>query len=176
MEIIAEMLITLRRAGRVATTAALLGAAATVGWAQEETGESEELPNAVSVFLGATVEPADRGSGVSFTLGVDYERRLTEYVGVGAFAEGAFGETAREAVLGIPLTVHAFGSLILVVAPLVEFSQTRGTGDTETEIGLRAGVAYELPIDRYAVIPAAYLDFVGSDVMLVLGASFSLGF
>ena len=156
----------------------LLTALATTGWSQVETDEQGEVlaPNMASVFVGLTAEPADRGSGASFTLGIDYERRLTEYVGIGAFAEGSFGNTEREALLGIPLSAHPYRGGIIVVAPLVEISQPRG-GDSETNIGVRAGLAYEFSAgEPYVIVPELYFDFVGSDVMIVFGFAAGLGF
>jgi len=154
----------------------LLVGTASAGRAQDEATEAEEPSNAASVMVGVTAEPADRGSGASFTLGVDYERRLTKFLGVGAFAEGAFGNTEREALLGVPLFVHAYAGLILTVAPLVEISQPRNE-DAETEMGLRMGAAWEFPVgDRYAVLPKFSLDFIQSDVILVFGLSGALQF
>ena len=142
----------------------------------EETLEYFETPNTAGVFVGVTVEPADRGSGASFTLGVDYERRVAEYVGIGAFAEGAFGNTEREALLGVSLIAHPHRGLLLVLAPLVEISQPRG-GDSEAEIGIRFALEYEISAsDRYLFVPTAAVDFVQSDVMLVLGLSAALRF
>lgn len=161
----------------IVTLVVLMAYATTSVRAQEEGGEAIERVNAVAVFLGGTFEPADRGDGGSVTLGLSYHRRLSQLFTLGAFGEGAFGETEREALLGVSALVHVVADLALVVAPLVEFSQERGSGETHTKAGLRAGALYEFSIgEPYLFAPEAYLDFVDGDVMLVIGGSVALEF
>ena len=152
--------------------------APTGGWAQEgeEAGESEEKRNVLAFFLGGTTESQNGESETGFTVGVDYERRLSKHVGVGLLFEGVMGNQEREIVLGLPLSLHPGERLRLVIAPLLEFTKKRTAGDKDAEFGIRAGGGYEFPLGQYALSPELYVDFIGSKVALVYGVSFAFGF
>lgn len=49
---------------------------------------------------------AARVGMTGFTIGVDYERRLSRMWGIGVLADVAVGEIKREAVLGVPVFLH----------------------------------------------------------------------
>lgn len=85
---------------------------------------AEHHANHVSLFAGAstlTGETPEGGSGTAFTLGLDYERRLTRIIGLGLLAEYVAGGVGRAFFLGVPLFVHPVGGLGLTLASGVEF-------------------------------------------------------
>jgi len=150
-----------------------------ITFAQEE----EEAPakNHISVFVGATIEPREE-TKASFTLGADYERRLSELWGVGALVDLALGSTERTALFGVPVYVHPIEPLELHAAPAVEFSQERDSegepeGDSETKFAVRLGGGYEFELARFSIAPEVNIDFVnGEDPTLVFGLAFGWGF
>ena len=74
-------------------------------YAQEHESHHEEAhklhANTLGLFLGETFE----GSEEAFTLGLEYERRLSESFGIGLLVEHVFGDLDFW-VYGVPLAFH----------------------------------------------------------------------
>lgn len=142
----------------------------------------ESHPNHLALFLGAST-PTKEGSATSFTIGADYERRLSETWGVGGIVDFAIGDFKRTALLGGSLFVHPLGNLRLLAAPGVEFveKERKGTpGEStihEAHFAFRLGVAYEFHIDRFSIVPVFNADLIGeTKTTLVYGVAFGVGF
>ncbi len=73
---------------------------------------------------------------------MEYERRLSRWIGLGVLYEFVFGQQKREMVFGLPLSVHAVGGLRLVAAPLSELVEKRELEEKEFEGGVRFGAYY----------------------------------
>jgi len=148
-------------------------------------GEEESRRNHVSLFLGATTETGEE-SATSFTVGADYERRLSDLWGVGFLVDFALGDVSRTSLLGVPVYLHPIDPLEVHVAPGVEFSRDEDTDDTdggegetdtETKFAVRVGTAYEFEIGRLVVSPEVNLDFVAGDSpVIVYGLAFGFDF
>lgn len=89
----------------------------------------------VAFFLGNTQDGSEDG----FSVGMDYEYRLSRLFGIGGLAEYADGEF-NSWVLAIPLFLHPYRGLRFLVAPGLEYE------DSEDEFLVRTGIAYELEI------------------------------
>jgi len=159
-------------------TAALLAALSMTlparGMAQEEspTGASEEAEpryrNKLSGFIGVTLE--DEAN--SFTLGVDYERRLGGQFGVGVLADRAFGE-GRAFIIAAGLFWHPLSRVRLDIAPGIEMSGA----DDKTFFVLRIGADYDFELtERWSLGPNVNLDFVDGRTVWVLGAELGYSF
>ena len=88
--------------------------------AQEEHGvhgEEHQHKNHIALFIGSTQAEVEHGKrdDPQFTLGLDYERRLTQVVGIGALLDVVL-EGHREGIIGVPVFLHA-GSLTFQLAP-----------------------------------------------------------
>lgn len=131
----------------------------------------------------------DDGHGrreTSFTVGADYERRLSEVFGIGALVDLALGNTKRTALLGIPVFLHLIGALELHAAPAIEFADERGEGDTgegssdvesTTNFAVRVGAGYEFELGQLTVAPQVNVDFIsGESASIVYGLAFGVGF
>jgi hypothetical protein len=130
----------------------------------------EHHPNAVELFLGNTYERADDETANGFSVGVTYERRLSDLLGVGGFYEYAAGDFDKWSI-GVPLFVHPYGGWRLDLAPGLEHR------DGEDEFLFRAGVAYEFELsERWAVMPEFNVDFVNGEQAFVFGLSCGFGF
>lgn len=112
--------------------------------------EEEEGPNAVNVMLGGAFR---RGDGGAFTLGIDYERRLSRLWGVGAYVDLAFGRRFAF-VGGAAGYVHPWRDLVLVVGPGFEHE------DGDTHALVRLGGFYEWEVGKIWIAPAAYVDII----------------
>lgn len=185
---------------------ALLCSAATVhrlqaqepeGSEGEANAEEEYHANHIALFLGSsttTEEVPEGSSATSFTLGADYERRLSGLIGLGLLVDFAIGDFERTALLGVPLFVHPVGGLRLVAAPAVEFAseaesespdmngeaaqEESSERESETGFAFRLGVGYEFELgERWSLAPEFNTDFIsGKSATLVYGLSLGLGF
>ncbi len=131
----------------------------------ESSEHGDESKNEIAVFLGATHEGRRDNSGA---VGLEYERRLNETLGIGVLAEFTAGDSGFW-VYAIPVTFHS-DRWKFVVAPGVEYA------DGQTEQLLRLGAGYELESGDVKITPSLNLDFVGGDVVLVVGVTFGIGF
>lgn len=142
----------------------------TNGFAQEHghgsaTGHDyhENLP---SVFFGFTGETRrDYGT----TLGIGYERRVSNTLGVGVLAERTYGDLDFW-VYAVPFSYRT-GKWKLLAAPGIEDS------DHGTEFLFRVGAEYAIKIsDDWELAPSLSIDFVGSDQLGVIGVALAKGF
>ena len=147
-------------------------------------GENEEsehqLKNEVSLFLGATSFLEHDGD--YFSPGIDYARRLSEHLLIGAWVEAVLAEET-EWTMGIPLyfTIHHFW---VRIGPGIELfseeTENELTHETEQEFKaeflFRTGVGYTFHISHFLISPSIDFDYVRSNDALVYGISFGYGF
>ncbi len=76
----------------------------------EGSGEEESRLNDVSLFLGATTETGEE-SATAFTVGADYQRRLSDLWGLGLLVDFAFGDASRSSLIGAPVFLHPIDPL-----------------------------------------------------------------
>jgi hypothetical protein len=142
--------------------AAVLVLLSTTGglWAQES-GNRHTL----AVFLGDTYDDGDHG----FTLGLDYEYRLSRWLGLGGMVDFV-GSGDREYVVGIPVFLHATKRLTFELAAGLERS------DGSSNALVRLGAMYGIPLGPVELVPTVALDFVDGDTVYVFGAAFAWDF
>ncbi len=129
-------------------------------------GEETFYRHHVSVFLGGTHEESEE----AFTVGLDYEYRLTELFGIGAQVDHTAEFDATLVAVG--LHVHPVEPLAFFVAPgiLIEDGDEKGV--------IRTGLQLEFPIDdRWTIGPTVNYDFIEGgehaiDFGLALGVRF----
>ena len=132
-------------------------------WGQEEK-EAPESKSDISLFLGAS----SHTDKTAFTIGVDYQYRISTVFGVGALVDyigGGIGST----LVAPALFLHV-KKLSFTVAPGAEFS------DDETTMVLRVGANYEFELPGgFSISPAIFYDTErGGEPTLVYGLSFGL--
>ena len=91
-----------------------------------------------------------------FTIGLDYERRLSQLIGVGGTLDWVV-EGRREFLLGPIGFLHPFAGSKFWLAPLAE--RVRETGDWELVV--RIGAGWDIPIGksgRYSIAPTVNYD------------------
>jgi hypothetical protein len=155
----------------------------------EGTGVEEAFhKNHLSLFTGGTTESSDGETSTSFSLGLDYERRLSRLVGLAGGGELVFGGDEREALVGLYFLLHVTEGLVLAAGPGLEFAKEGHAGGdveaqqeesgTETRAGLRVGILYEFELGhRYSIAPSAYIDFLeDKQPTFVWGLAFGVGF
>ena len=144
---------------------ALASTLSTLAHAEEHHASEGEHKNHLSLFLGNTHEEGED----EFTIGLDYERRLDEFWGIGGLVDHAGGEFDTT-VLAVPLFFHPHKRWRLLLAPGVEIHN----GDSEFLI--RAGVGYEFEVNEWTVSPEFSVDRVDNEYIQVFGLSIGRGF
>ena len=119
----------------------------------------------VELFLGNTHDEGEDG----FSVGLAYERRLSELFGVGGIVEYTGGDFDMW-LAGAPIFIHPFKGFRFLLAPGIEHKHG------ENEFLFRAGLAYEFEFDRWSITPEFNIDFVDGEEALVYGLSFGYGF
>lgn len=138
---------------------------------ESESGESSQHhaghhKNHVAVFVGAI----DEHEETAFSLGLDYERRLSRVFGIGVLTHYAFGDV-RSFALAAPIFLHATERL--------KFSLAAGYEDAnheDRETLIRLGVEYGFEVGRLTMAPMFAVDFVEDEEILVLGVNIGRGF
>ena len=132
---------------------------------QEEHKESHYHRNHVGLFLGSTHEEGED----EFTIGLDYEYRFSQYVGIGVLLEYV-GEDDREGVGMVPLFLHPYRGFRWVAAAGLKPKAE------ETKFIWRLGIGYRFPIGNWTIAPEFNLDFTEGNTVEVYGVSFGYGF
>lgn len=170
----------------LAGLAALLGpalAAQTLDELAEPAHEWREKPHHVSVILGGThvFEPNHTG----FTIGIDYEYRVSQLLGLGGVVEYAFDEVDAWTLLA-PADIHLTNQWTLQVGPGVEFIDVTeeimlpdGSFEeeviSETNFVFRVGTFYEFKVGEFTIAPQVHYDITRSDA-LVFGIAIGRAF
>ena len=132
--------------------------------AQDEPEAADFEKNAVELFLGGTYADDE---GTNFSIGLAYERRLGEKIGLGGLVEYTEG---REWVFAVPVFFHPTESWKIFLAPGFEHE------DGENEFLVRLGNSYEFEMGSWTLAPELSFDFVDGDVKTVFGLNFGIGF
>jgi hypothetical protein len=131
--------------------------------------EEERLPNRIGVFAGAT-DLVEEGASGSY--GIEYERRLSELVGVGFTLE--FTPVLDERTVIAPgLMLHAWRASYVEIAPGLVHDDEDGR-----HLVLRLGVGWEHELGGgWSIAPQLNFDWVeGADDALVIGLALSRSF
>jgi hypothetical protein len=125
----------------------------------EELQQESETPDVIELFVGLTRDDSNN----EFSIGTTYEHRLSEGFGVGGIGEYTVD---REFVIAVPFFWHPVEPWRFLVAPGTEID------DGDHEFLLRVGGSYEIEFTGWSLSPEVNLDFVDSDIVIVVGVSF----
>ena len=128
--------------------------------------EEADRPNRIGLFLGATTKDGHTG----FTIGLEYERRLSELIGVGAVAEAT--PNGREFVGAVPVFFHPVGGLAFSIGP--GFSVENGHAHFLVRFGV--GWDFELPAGLSLAPTVSYDLTEGTEDAVVYGVLLSYVF
>ena len=132
---------------------------------QEEGEKPHYHRNHVGLFLGNTHEEGED----EFTIGLDYEYRFSQYVGIGVLLEYV-GEDERKGIGMVPLFIHPYKGFRFLAAAGVKPKAE------ETKFVWRLGIGYRFPIGKWTIAPEFNLDFTEGKTVEVFGVSFGYGF
>ena len=101
--------------GLLALVIAATSANRAVAQEQADSEEPEYWPNHLSASVAGTSALDEEHTSSLWALGLEYGYRLNERFSIGVLAEFVLGgEQRREAVFGVPISVHAVAGLRLV--------------------------------------------------------------
>jgi hypothetical protein len=134
--------------------------------------EAHYHKNHIAVFIGMTEAEEHNGEqeDPDFTLGVDYERRLSTLFGLGGLLDFVI-EGKREYVVAVPVFLHVGSSAKFQLAP--GFHHLSHTN--ENEWLLRTGVMWTFHVKTVSILPAFYYDITEGQNFFVLGVNFGIG-
>ena len=124
--------------------------------------ESSEPHSTVGIFIGDTNE--DRRNG--FTVGLEYEYRVSQLLGLGITAEHVAGEFDTN-VFVAPIALHS-GPWKVYAGPGIE------DGEEGSEFLMRVGLEYGFHFGEYEISPQVDVDFVDGEQLFVLGVVFGM--
>ncbi len=121
----------------------------------------------VSLFLGNT---HDYHSEDAFTVGVEYELRVHEFLGLAALIDHAAGDV-DSTVAGAGIMVHPCGDLRLLAAG----ANDHHAGDDEFIV--RLGAMYDFWVDGWSITPSINVDLLeDNEENWVYGVGIGRGF
>lgn len=148
-------------------------------WAQhtEHHGNSHSFhPHHLALFNGATTSLEQ--STTAYTLGLDYEFRFSEKLGVGLLGEIIFAEES-ELIAGIPLFYHPLGGLKIMAVPMLQWAQKIAPGSAEASptalFAGRIALGYDFHLGSFSLGPEIGFD-LGETQSVVFGISIGKGF
>lgn len=104
-----------------------------------------------------------------FTLGIDYERRLTKLFGIAGLLDFVV-EGQREFLFGPLAVLHPFRGAKLWVGPLYEVVR-----EGENEWVARVGAGWDFKVGKVTLTPAANYDITNEHEIWVLGLTIGKG-
>lgn len=139
-------------------------------------------PHHLSVVLGGTVEDGEEedeeeGNHEAATVGVDYEYRLNQFLGLGSLVERAFAPLETTTALFVA-DLHIWRGLAVQTGPGVEHidRESEDQGGREDKLAYRIGSLYEFERGRFTVSPQVHLDVTSDTRSIIFGVAFGFGF
>jgi len=139
----------------------------------DEHSSGEHHKNHLALFVGATEAEELEGNkeDPQFTLGLDYERRLSRMFGLGGMFDWVI-EGKRELLIGPIGFVHPYKGLNVYAAPCYQRARKSG----HEGFVFRVGGAWEFEMREYTISPHVIYDFTEEEDFLVVGVGFGKGF
>jgi hypothetical protein len=138
----------------------------------EEHGGHELHQNHVALFLGSTEGEEHHGEkgDRDFTIGIDYERRLSKLFGIGAMVDWV-AEGNREYLIGVPVFLHVGNGGKFQLAPA--YHRVR-EGDEDGFV-FRTAFAWDFYIKKISLAPYIAYDFTDGQDFTVFGLDIGTG-
>jgi hypothetical protein len=119
----------------------------------------------LATFLGTTIEENENAP----TIGVDYEFRINQHIGLGAVAEHAIEDLDATTILAVA-DLYIANNLAVQTGPGIEFL------DNDELFVYRVGAVYEWEFEGYTLSPQVHYDVTNGPDAWILGIAFGVGF
>jgi hypothetical protein len=166
--------------------------------ADDHHGESHHHANHVALFMGLTSN-LDK-EHTDFTLGADYEQRISDKWGAGLIGELVFAEH-RENILGVQVFHHIdsfkiFGGPGIALAKIAEHGEDEHAEDDghgkanavveahaedaeeswHKEFLFRLGAGYDFHYNKLSITPTVSADYIDRGIAVIYGVGVGFGF
>lgn len=157
----------MRRVGWTVLASCLLACVGADRAIAEDEGEAvwRAQPHHLSLIVGGTANEEH----TAFTLGLDYEYRVCEFLGIGAVAEYVLEDIDAATFLAVA-DLHLWRGLGVQTGPGVEVT------DDENLFVYRVGLLYEFELDPYTVSPQVHTDLTDKEWAIVFGVGIGFPF
>ena len=172
------------RNASISLVVAIVFSFARLSWAQE-THQAEHEPSEhaehsehdeqhlhrhhIAGILGGTHAEHE----TAFTVGADYEYRLSKWVGVGALIDYAGGHLGERVVAGMVI-VHPIRPLSVLLAAGQDHRVEHE--HAENSFVVRVGAVYYFEVGRFGIGPSYFLDTTNGETLHVFGITIASGF
>ena len=130
----------------------------------------------VALFNGATTNFSHELT--SYTIGIDYEYRLSKFIGIGFLGEYITSKP-EEFLTGVGVIAHPFKGIRLLATPLMVYAEENNNEGNdvkkETSFSFRIGTGYDFHIGKLSVGPSINYDF-GNTNAISFGITTGFGF
>ena len=140
--------------------------------ADSDHGAEHYHKNHFAIFTGVTAAENhdDIYENPHFTIGLDYERRLGQVLGVGLLADLVV-DANRELLIGVPLFFHVGKHAKLQLAP----GWHKVKENQETGLVVRTGFIWDFEVGKNTISPSLFYDISEHEHIFVFGISLGKG-
>jgi hypothetical protein len=160
----------------IAILSAMLFAPLVVAEEMHNKSEHEFHRHHAALIVGNT---QNDGNENGLSIGIDYEYRINQWVGLGGLVEYAGGDF-EHLLLAVPIFIHPHSNWLLKLAGGAEIHNAHGDHEEdkrEREWIIRTGIAYQFPLaDNWTIAPEFNVDFSEHETLFVYGISIGFGF
>ena len=126
-----------------------------------------------ALFIGNT---QNDGSEHGLSVGMEYEYRINQWLGLGGLVEYAAGDF-EHLLIAVPLFIHPYEDWLFMVAAGTEIHKEDEENKRKRDWLIRTGVGYQFQFgEKYSITPAFYVDFSEHETLFIYGLYIGLGF
>ena len=126
-----------------------------------------------ALFIGNT---QNDGSEHGLSVGMEYEYRINQWLGLGGLVEYAAGDF-EHLLIAVPLFIHPYEDWLFMVAAGTEIHKGEEENKGKRNWLIRTGVGYQFQFgEKYSITPAFHVDFSEHETLFIYGVYIGLGF
>ena len=126
-----------------------------------------------ALFIGNT---QNDGSEHGLSVGMEYEYRINQWLGLGGLVEYAAGDF-EHLLIAVPLFIHPYEDWLFVVAAGTEIHKDEEENKGKRDWLVRTSVGYQFQFgEKYSITPAFHVDFSEHETLFIYGFYIGLGF
>lgn len=126
-----------------------------------------------ALFIGNT---QNDGSEHGLSVGMEYEYRINQWLGLGGLVEYAAGDF-EHLLIAIPLFIHPYEDWLFAVAAGTEIHKDEEENKGKRDWLVRTSVGYQFQFgEKYSITPAFHVDFSEHETLFIYGFYIGLGF
>lgn len=126
-----------------------------------------------ALFIGNT---QNDGSEHGLSVGMEYEYRINQWLGLGGVLEYAAGDF-EHLLIAVPLFIHPYEDWLFSVGAGTEIHKNEEENKRKRDWLIRTSVGYQFQFgEKYSITPAFHVDFSEHETLFIYGVYIGLGF